>query len=1520
MRNLKKFLALVLAMMMVMGLMVTANAARLEELYDDSEDVTADYAEAVNVLTQLKIFKGDSGNFMPKRTITRAEIATLVYRVITGDVTDAQVGIYTSFGVNVFDDVTEEDVPWAVGAINYAANGEYVVGDGNGNFFPRTDINGYQLLAILLRVLGYGKNGEYQGPGWEITTATNASELGLLVGIVEDDGAYLGKPVSREVVAQILYNAIQTEMVKYSIGMGYDGIGKDLIELVDTDVNPDKWGVPSHTYTAYWNKVPGHKGTATIGYDQVAKFGVAMDECDIVDEDRFSVKEGNVLAWYVDGNLQTDTTGFSSGDNARIEERGVGEVVGAQGVITEIYAVPTGYYVVQYHTWLAKVTKVDQPDPDKNGHEAKRTIDFDIYVDLDVDKDGARQAGTDENWTVEYKVTNYENAKYSKNEYVLVTINKPAYDEKTGELSVAANSQIAILGNAPQVTSGTMDDYENYRYPDPATMTIGEKEEKYPESDRYFLYYHDAGNKEGYTYFGDAIDEWGNRFTVNGNIIGQAEKLTPDDYLVIEIMQWNHDGLKSGNWHASAIAHIGKDGSETDEIVIASVNGVKTTNSDLVYPTFDFSEASADYWKISDNPGNNARFYKHLFTYDVNEDGSYNIYITHKAADGITPAVPDNDADAVDGEGNPTGTNGNNIIDVGLHTPAIPSGSPGGPAAAVDAYGMITKGEANIYEIDNMNLAANSRTLTLKAIATNNTVYMIQKDDGCYEKYIGKDNVPSTIGDMCVVTDGTFATLVLVTNIYTVKPSNESTFLAYVANITVPSAISRSFNLKNDGSNTTTQKGFYAVDVYKLGDTKATTLYLSKDVLSSIEFAGAPTASNWTSTVNKTGIYQFTVGDSRNIITAIAETVTTTGTPGTAAPLYDDAGSISTHHLYTNGNSVAGPAEKTADPNHFMTFVNVQASKAIEGDTLKTETAWSWKTGFNDVNAASNSPSTEMNFNVTSSTRYIIVTKTDSNKDGKIDAKDAGSLKYGNDKDVDENDILTVAYRTEITSVGTVKLTPIYIYIFKTSGKVAEPEEPEEPTPTDTKVNDVDLDSDGSQNIWVYQEPGTTLTNNEALAKIIEALRKINLEIDSDNSGTVLTGTEYTFKTYTMVGTTKIPGPDYKFDTSSGFKPGDEYVMVGDTKVLLSNSDDSSDDYEHIGQRLGLTAAQIGNHVMVKANGTGDPAPATKGTTYNNKDTIEFGYFKVPYNTVKANSAVIPTTTVGTYKVEATPSAKVVDHTSGSAYYVKSSDSITIKVTYDKSGTAITNTDRIWVTDSTKYTVNKTAKVAFKSDAEDGANTSFVLTNFNDDLTAGTLVVKGDNVAMITVKYGADGASTKEYAITTKNAQGLSAAIDAAGDLTAAQKGTFVKLANGTYEAFASGTTAIADGDTVEVGFVTVTLPTATATKNVTPTITALDASKQYYKAGETFKLAFKLAGTVDSGGGTITWTPTATAVTAEAKSPLPVKSGTQTKTSSVAVTAAGVVTVTLVEADVLTALEFEITYTVTGTNNVTFS
>ena len=127
----KKLLAMVLALVMTLSLAVSANAA-----FKDADKVSADYSEAVAVLNGMGVFKGyEDGSFKPENNITRAEVATIIYRIYTGDVAkNDKSGLYASY--NKFTDMA--GAGWAAGYIGYCSNAELVKGYPNGTFQPLT--------------------------------------------------------------------------------------------------------------------------------------------------------------------------------------------------------------------------------------------------------------------------------------------------------------------------------------------------------------------------------------------------------------------------------------------------------------------------------------------------------------------------------------------------------------------------------------------------------------------------------------------------------------------------------------------------------------------------------------------------------------------------------------------------------------------------------------------------------------------------------------------------------------------------------------------------------------------------------------------------------------------------------------------------------------------------------------------------------------------------------------------------------------------------------------------------------------------------------------------------------------------------------------------------------------------------------------------------------------------------------------------------------------------------------------
>ena len=210
----KKLLAMVLALVMTLSLAVSANAA-----FKDVKDIDETYAEAVEVLTGMKVFKGyEDGSFLPKNAITRAEVAAIVYRIYTQDVKDTYVKNYETY--NKFGDMA--GAGWAKGYIGYCANAALVKGYPDGTFKPSGKVTGYEVLAMILRAVGYDQKNEFTGADWALHVAEIAERQGILDNV---KGVDLNAPATREVVAELLFQSINVPMVTYTAAFGYQNVG-----------------------------------------------------------------------------------------------------------------------------------------------------------------------------------------------------------------------------------------------------------------------------------------------------------------------------------------------------------------------------------------------------------------------------------------------------------------------------------------------------------------------------------------------------------------------------------------------------------------------------------------------------------------------------------------------------------------------------------------------------------------------------------------------------------------------------------------------------------------------------------------------------------------------------------------------------------------------------------------------------------------------------------------------------------------------------------------------------------------------------------------------------------------------------------------------------------------------------------------------------------------------------------------------------------------------------------------------
>ena len=397
----KKLLAMVLALVMTLSLAVSANA------FKDDKSISDDYAEAVAVLNGMGVFKGyEDGSFQPAGDITRAEVSAIVYRVYTQDVKDAKASMYATY--NKFSDMA--GAGWAQGYIGYCANAELVKGYPDGTFKPSGKVTGYEVLAMILRAVGYDKNNEFSGADWALNVAKYAESLGILDNV--DKSTDLSAPASRELVAELLFQAIQVPTVTYTPAFGYQADKVQKLEQVSigyknfklaSDDSEDAWGRP----TTKWYKdsdkdlkFDSFEDTyAEVTATPKATFNVETSQCDICEA--LGVKKTTtVVDTYTNGKLDTkDVTYTATATKA---------MVGAQGEQIEFYQNADGdYRLVVIDTYLAYVNEVVTEKTDSKNH-----ITRDAYMSLDVYK------------TSSDPVTLYVKGNdYAEEDWVLVNVN-----------------------------------------------------------------------------------------------------------------------------------------------------------------------------------------------------------------------------------------------------------------------------------------------------------------------------------------------------------------------------------------------------------------------------------------------------------------------------------------------------------------------------------------------------------------------------------------------------------------------------------------------------------------------------------------------------------------------------------------------------------------------------------------------------------------------------------------------------------------------------------------------------------------------------------------------------------------------------------------------------------------------------------------------------------------------------------------------------------------------------------------
>ena len=586
----KKLLAMVLALVMTLSLAVSANA------FKDDTKISDDYAEAVAVLNGMGVFKGyEDGSFKPEGNITRAEVATIVYRIYTADVAkNDKSGLYATY--NKFSDMA--GASWAAGYIGYCANASLVKGYPDGTFKPSGKVTGYEVLAMILRAVGYDKNNEFSGADWALHVAQTAQQLGILDNVAKTTD--LNAPASRELVAELLFQGIQKAQVTYTPAFGYvtdkvintktNSLGEKNFKLASA-VAADKWGRPA----TKWIYNTGDKATTFVAKADVY-YTKAVAECDVAHDLGLSADTAYTLI--VNGQPQTTNYLVNLTDTVT--------KMGAQGRLFEVYK--DAKTIVMIDTFLAKVTYVADITYDAQGHvKTPATITLEVYDAKTAPK------------TTALTLKDYDaNYGYAKDEYVLVN----AYTKDTNSATISGkvynnDKQYAeILGKATSIEGAQSVIYWNAQQHN-VEGTV------YDDAVKFCL--DEAAQKDAkYTWYFDSYN----------NLIGAVEIAAANSYGVINSIWWAGNATDGSGVAKANVTYVDGTTAQVD-ISEMTYKAVEDASSVLKTGTVSHSTATSSvmtadghyfyvdsYINTNTNNDHNALLNGHLFRFTTKSNGT----------------------------------------------------------------------------------------------------------------------------------------------------------------------------------------------------------------------------------------------------------------------------------------------------------------------------------------------------------------------------------------------------------------------------------------------------------------------------------------------------------------------------------------------------------------------------------------------------------------------------------------------------------------------------------------------------------------------------------------------------------------------------------------------------------------------------------------------------------------------------------------------------------------------------------
>ena len=436
----KKFLSLVLALVMTMSLVTVSAGAK-----DFTDDSSITYKEAVDVMSAAKVIDGYAeGDFRPSATLTRGAAAKIICNLILGPTTASAL---------VADAAPYSDVPTShtfAGYIAYCQKEKIISGYADGTFRPANTLTGYAFMKMLLGALGYDAEVEqYTGANWSINVAKRALNIGLDDDLVGDFNGI--KAVNREEACLYALNTLTADMVEYDAKTTVSTNGttvviagskaKEMVNNGNTDGKVfDKDGVMQFAEKYFdnltvktgsddfarpanvWKLKAEEIGTYTNTPD--ATYTKKVENGDIYKDLGLGSKiEAKDVSVYEDGVKKTNTVAIEKGDDTKVGNSG-------NGVLTEVFYDDDAdtVTVTQINTYVGSINKT-----------VKATDKKDAYVVVTAEGPVPSQGFDNEFETDE---------KFEDDAYVLYTYSLTAKEIKSVEAAKKVEGTVTVAENS----------------------------------------------------------------------------------------------------------------------------------------------------------------------------------------------------------------------------------------------------------------------------------------------------------------------------------------------------------------------------------------------------------------------------------------------------------------------------------------------------------------------------------------------------------------------------------------------------------------------------------------------------------------------------------------------------------------------------------------------------------------------------------------------------------------------------------------------------------------------------------------------------------------------------------------------------------------------------------------------------------------------------------------------------------------------------------------------------------------